>query len=154
MTGLVVRKVINGRAPKLKLVRVGSKLSLVRVGTKVISEGVVKLERVQVVCPACGEQVEAVAKDSQVKGYCAVAKQYVDFPIETQGIPAGKHLTVETKTKISAAMKGKHLTPESRAKISVAHIGKHLTPEHRAKISAALKRWRKGLQEIEVSNSG
>jgi hypothetical protein len=43
---------------------------------------VVKLERVHVICPACGQQVEAVASDGQVKGYCAVAKQYVDFPIE------------------------------------------------------------------------
>jgi len=130
VTSLVLRKVINGRAPKLRLIRLGP---------KVISEGVVKLERVQVVCPACGEQVEAVARDSQVKGYCAVAKKYVNFPIETQGIPAGKYLTVETRAKISAAMKGKHSTAETRAKISVAHIGKHLTPEHRAKISAVLK---------------
>ncbi|MBA7608691.1 hypothetical protein ES703_15872 [subsurface metagenome] len=60
------------------------KLRLVRVGPGVISEGVLKLERVQVTCPACGEQVEAVAKNDHIKGYCAVAKQYVDFVSETQ----------------------------------------------------------------------
>jgi len=45
---------------------------------------VVKLERVQVICPACGQQVEAVATDGRVKGYCAVARQSVDIQIETQ----------------------------------------------------------------------
>ncbi|MBA7665761.1 hypothetical protein ES703_73835 [subsurface metagenome] len=49
---------------------------------KVIDKwGVLKLERVQVTCPACGQQVEAVAADGRVKGYCAVAKQYVGFLI-------------------------------------------------------------------------
>ena len=48
---------------------------------KVIGGGVLKLERVQVICPACGQQVEAVATDGRVKGYCAVAKQDVDFLI-------------------------------------------------------------------------
>jgi len=51
---------------------------------KLIGGGLVQLERVQVICPACGQQVEAVASDGQVKGYCTVAKQYVDFLIETQ----------------------------------------------------------------------
>ena len=40
---------------------------------------VVKLERVRVICPACGQQVEAVASDGRVKGYCAIAKQSVIF---------------------------------------------------------------------------
>jgi hypothetical protein len=50
-----------------------------------------KQERVHIICPACRQQVEAVAIGGQVKGYCAVAKQYVDFrieakrPIETPG---------------------------------------------------------------------
>jgi len=48
------------------------------------SGGVVRLERLQVICPACGQQVEAVARDGQVKGYCVVARQPVDFQIETQ----------------------------------------------------------------------
>lgn len=58
------------------------------------SEGVVKLERVQVVCPACGQQVEAVASERRVRGYCAVAKQSVNFLIETQRI--GKNPAAET----------------------------------------------------------
>ena len=80
MTSLVVRKEIRGEI------------------------SVVKLERVHVICPACGQQVEAVARDGQVKGYCAVAKQYVDFPIETQPVPVGKHPPDETKTEISAGL--------------------------------------------------
>ena len=157
--------------------------------SKVIGGGVLKLERVQVICPACGQQVEAVATDGRVKGYCAAAKQNVDFPV-TQGmaVPVGsqanavasvtaatavhtsKHLTAETRAKISAALTGKHHTVETRAKISAvlstpearakqsaaskkywqdpeyqakqkaSHIGKHPTVEHKAKISAALRR--------------
>ena len=55
----------------------------------------VKLERVQVICPACGQQVEAVASNGRVKGYCAIAKQYVDFLIKKQH-------TTETKAEMSA----------------------------------------------------
>ena len=133
------------------------KLRLVQVGPRVISEGVLKLERVQVICPACGEQVEAVARDGQVKGYCAVAKQYVDFPIETQRVPTGKNLTAETKAKMSAAMKklwqdreyrARHSAgikklwqdPEYRANQIATHTGKHPTAKTKAKISAELKR--------------
>jgi len=47
-----------------------------------IGGGVLKPERVQVTCPACGQQVEAVARDRQVKGYCAVAKQFVTFKLK------------------------------------------------------------------------
>ena len=42
----------------------------------------VKREHVRVICPACGQQVEVVAGDGRVKGYCGVAKQYVDFLIK------------------------------------------------------------------------
>ncbi|GAH98371.1 unnamed protein product, partial [marine sediment metagenome] len=35
---------------------------------EVIGGGVLKLERVRVICPACGQQVEAVATDGRVKG--------------------------------------------------------------------------------------
>ncbi len=34
---------------------------------KVLGGGVLEPERVQVICPACGQQVEAVAGDGQVK---------------------------------------------------------------------------------------
>lgn len=54
----------------------------------------VVLERIKVICPACGQQVEAVASDGRVKGYCATAKQFVDFLIERQA-------AVETGPEIS-----------------------------------------------------
>ena len=56
-----------------------------------------KVERFQVICPACGQQVEAAVRDGQVKGYCAIAKKYVDFLIE-------KQRTAETKAEISAGL--------------------------------------------------
>jgi len=51
------------------------------------------LDLFRVICPACGQQVEAVARDGRVKGYCAIAKKYVDFPIEKQS-------TTEPKTEM------------------------------------------------------
>ena len=124
---------INGRTLKLKLVPVMR---------KVIGGGVLKLEQVQVICSACGQQVEAVATDGRVKGYCAVAKQYVDFPI-TQGIAVrmdSQTNAVASVTAATVAHTGRHLTAETRAKMSAAHTGKHPTAETRAKISEAIKR--------------
>ena len=54
-----------------------------------------KVERFQVICPACGQHVEALARDGRVKGYCTIAKQSVDFLIK-------KRRTAETKAEISA----------------------------------------------------
>jgi len=106
--------------------------------------GVVKLERVSVTCLACGQQVEAVASDGRVKGYCAVAKQHVDFAIETQLAPQSvvrirKHPTAETRAKISAATKKRWQDPEFRAK-QHALKGRHHTAETRAKLSASAKK--------------
>ncbi len=126
-------------------------------GRMLISGGVPKRNRVRVTCPACGQQLEAVATDGRVKGYCAAARRYVDFLVEAQlerktpdpefrtkqiAVHTGKHLTAETKAKISAVGIGKYPTDETRAKLSAAKIGKHHTDETKSKISAALKRRR------------
>ena len=137
MTNLVLRKVIKGRALKFRLVRLGP---------KVISEGVLKLERVQVICPACGQQVEAVARDGQVKGYCAVARRSVDFAIETQRVPIAKNRTAEHRAKLSASQKKRWQDSEYRAKQIAAQSAtlkkRWQDPEYRAKVSAAIKkRW-------------
>ena len=97
MTGLFLRKVRSGGMMKLKLIPA--------VVPRVIGGGVVKLERVQVICPACGQQVEAVAGDGRDKGYCAVAKQYVDFPIETQLDRKNYWQDPEYRARQSAAVK-------------------------------------------------
>ena len=55
MTGLVLRKVTSRGMLKLRLVPAVH---------KVIGKGLVKLERV--ICPACGQQVEAVASDGRL----------------------------------------------------------------------------------------
>jgi hypothetical protein len=131
MKTLVVRKVINGSSLKLRLVRVGP---------GVISQGVMKLEQVRVICPACGQQIEAVARDGQVKGYCAVAKQFVDFPIETQLERKNFYEDPEFRSRHSTAAKKLWQDPEYRAKQIATHTGKHPTAKTKAKISAALKR--------------
>jgi len=130
MTSLVVRKVINGERIKLRLVPVGPK--------KLIGGGLLKLERVRGICPACGQQVEAVASDGRIKGYCAIAKQFVDFSIKTQRL--ARHFSAEYRAKLSAASKKVWQDPEYRAKQIATHTGKHPTVKHRAKISAALRR--------------
>ena len=121
MTGLVLRKVRSGRVLKPVLVVPGP-----------ISEGVVKLERVQIVCPACGQQVQAVATDGRVKGYCAVIKQDVDFLIETQRGPDAEH-----RTKVSAGMKKSWQDPEYRAKMGAIRKKSWQDPEYRAKMNAS-----------------
>lgn len=55
-------------------------------------------------CPACGQRVEAVVADGRVRGYCAFAKQSVDFLTETQPVGTGEHPASETKAKISVAL--------------------------------------------------
>ncbi|HUV56567.1 MAG TPA: hypothetical protein VMV84_04975 [Dehalococcoidales bacterium] len=115
MTSLVVRREIGV-------------LKLVPVGCRVISEGVVVKERVQVICPACGQRVEAVASDGRVKGYCTVARQPVDFLIETQ-------LENEYRAKLSAAIKKRWQIPEYRAKQSAAQERRWQDPEFRAKMT-------------------
>jgi len=106
---------------------------------KEVCGGLVQLERVQVICPACGQQVEAVATDGRVKGYCAVAKQYVDFPIKTQLEGKKWWLDPEYRAKLSAASKKMWQDPEYRARQTATHTGNHPTAETRAKISAAIK---------------
>ena len=113
---------------------------MVWLGAKVISAGILKLERVQGICPACRQRVEAVATDGRVQGYCAVARQYVDFLIETQRVRTDKDNIAEARAKISAALKKRWQDPEYRAKQIATHTGKHPSAETRAKLSAALTR--------------
>jgi len=47
-----------------------------------VTQGVVKLDRVRVICPACRQEVEAVASDGRVQGFCAVAREHVDCLID------------------------------------------------------------------------
>jgi len=120
----------------------GRVLRLVRVRPRVVSEGLVALKRCQVTCPACGQQVEAVARDGQVKGYCTVAEQYVDFSITPEiAAPIGSAAgTAGIRAKISAAMKKRWQDPEYRANQIDTHAGKHPMAETKAKISAAMKK--------------
>jgi len=118
MTSLVLRKVRSGEALKLVPVMPGP-----------IGGGVLKLERVQVVCPACGQQVQAVATDGRVKGYCAVVKQDVDFLIETQRGP-----DAEYRAKVSAGMKKQWQDPEYRAKMGAIRKKRWQDTEYQAKM--------------------
>ena len=80
------------------------------------------MELLKVICPACSQQVKAVVRDGRVKGYCAIAKQYVDFVVETK---------LERKSY--------RPDPEYRAKLRAATKKMWQDPEYRAKQKAALK---------------
>ena len=82
----------------------------------------------KIICPACGQQVEAMVRDGRVKGYCAVARQYVDFLIGTK---LGKMSYRQD--------------PEYRAKLRAASQKMWQDPEYRAKQKAALKNKRTGV---------
>ncbi len=66
-----------------------------------------KPELFKVICPACGQQVEAIARDGRVKGYCAIAKKYVDFSIETKLGRKNHRQDPEYRAKQKAALKNK-----------------------------------------------
>ena len=82
----------------------------------------VKLDPLNVICPACKKQVKAVVRDGRIKGYCAIAKTYVDFTIE-----------------IKPERKNYRQDPEYRAKLRAATKKMWQDPEYRAKQKAALK---------------
>ena len=102
-----------------------------------------KLERVQVICPACGQQVEAVAKDGQVKGYCAVAKQYVDFLIERQRVHTDKDNIAEVRAKISAAFGGKEDMRGGVQRVPNGKMGVKVSFSHLDIISTAVYNFEK-----------
>ena len=79
-----------------------------------------KLEVLRVICPACGQQVEAVAWDGRVKGYCTIANQYVDFLIETKLEKKSYRQDSGYRAKLSAATKKMWQNPEYRAKQKAA----------------------------------
>jgi len=96
-----------------------------REGLKVQVPTLVQLERVWVTCPGCGEEVLAVARDGRVRGFCGVARRYVNFLAETQRI--GKNPTAETSPVkdgvvsgiVSAYLRGvKTVVIQDRYKIS------------------------------------
>ncbi len=66
-----------------------------------------KHELLMVICPACGKQVKAAVRDGRVKGYCATAKQYVDFLIETKLERKSYLQDPEYRAKQKAALKNK-----------------------------------------------
>jgi len=81
------------------------------------------MQIIKVICPACGQQVDAVVRDGRVKGYCAVAKRYVDFVV-----------------KIKLERKDYRQDPEYRAKLRAATKKMWQNPDYRAKQKAALKK--------------
>jgi len=79
-------------------------------------------EVLKVICPACSQQVKAVVRDGRVKGYCTIAKKYVDFLVEAK---------LEKKSY--------RQDPEYRAKLRAATKKMWQDPEYKAKQKAALK---------------
>jgi hypothetical protein len=82
-----------------------------------------------------------VATDGRVKGYCAVAGQYVDFPIETQLEIKKWWQSPEYRAKLSSAMKKRWQDPEYRAKQIATHRGKYLRRLQGGTIKKGVKRY-------------
>ncbi len=72
---------LNKRADSSPPTIAGSPSAIAR--KMLIGGGAVKTDFVQVTCPACRQQIEAIARNGRVKGYCAVARRYVDFRVKT-----------------------------------------------------------------------
>ena len=100
-------------------------------------EGLVRLERVLVTCPACHQSVETVASDGRVKGYCTVVGRYVNFPAETAGRP-----DADTRARMSQAARKRQQDPAYRARMSEVIKKQWQDPEFRAKRSQAVKKRR------------
>lgn len=70
--------------------------------------------------------------------YISCAKALgLDLVNATDGGEGTLNPSLETRKKISAALKGVKRSPEARAKMSAGRRGMKLTPEHRARIGAA-----------------
>ena len=65
-------------------------------------------------------QVDAVVRDEKVKGYCSVAKRYVDFVVKTKLERKDYQQDPEYRAKLSAATKKMWQNPDYRAKQKVA----------------------------------
>lgn len=99
-------------------------------------EGLVEVEWVRVRCPACGQRVLAVAGDGRVRGYCAVAKRYVDFVAETPRIGiASVRQDPEVKDVVSDYLRGDQ--------ISVIQLRYGVSPEHLRDSHVKLRKDRK-----------
>ena len=117
---------------------------------EVIVQGVVRLRRVRVICPACGQEVQAVAKDGRVKGYCGVARQVVDLVVKRRGILTDE----EFKAKVSAAIKKRWQDPEYRARQSAARQRFGQDPGYRARQRARVKKlWQDPAYRAKVTNA-
>ena len=66
-----------------------------------------KHELLKVICPACSQQVKAVVRDGRVKGYCTIAKKYVDFLVEAKLEKKSYRQDPEYRAKQKAALKNK-----------------------------------------------
>lgn len=89
----------------------------------------VRLQRVRVICPACHQQVEAVARDGRIKGYCAAAGRYVDFLVED-----------EYRARLSTGMKRRWQDPGYRDKMRAIRKKRWQDPEYRAKVIETRKK--------------
>ena len=104
--------------------------------------GLVKPERVCVICPACGQQVEAVARDGRVRGYCAVARQYVEFLVEAQLERKNHYQDLEYRAKAIATLKKHRLdflivaasTQVREGRDSIGHFVKGNVPWNKRRV--------------------
>ena len=77
-------------------------------------------EVLKIICPACSQQVEAVVRGGRITGFCTIARQYVDFLIETKLERKNYRQDPEYRAKLRAATKKMWQDPEYRAKQKAA----------------------------------
>jgi hypothetical protein len=95
-------------------------------------------------------KIKAAAKKRETNPTPAMLECRRKFGARELGIPSctkGKKFSMDTKKKMSDAKRGakapwfgKHLTDETKAKLSAARLGKKATAETKAKLSAAQKK--------------
>ena len=98
------------------------------------------------ISPTAGSQLGLV-RSSETRAKLSARTISLEHRSKLSAARRGKSNSPETRAKISAAKrgkttwsKGKTFSPEHRAKLSAAKKGKTNSPETRAKISAALRR--------------
>ena len=96
----------------------------------------IRREQVSVICPACRQRVEAIASDVKVTGYCAVARQYVEFLAKTQLIAVQQY-----RQAMSNTIKKEWEDPDYRTKVIDGIKRRRQDTKYQSKMrDAAMKR--------------
>jgi len=106
---------IKGNVPWNKRVVSSQREMTAFVGRKLIGRGLLKAERVQTICPACGQQVEAIATDDPLatpysikrnraigylSGYCSLCYPSVNWLEYHRHVPSVGNMAAQLYCKM------------------------------------------------------